>query len=129
MLTHLTFRNAALVDEDADDYNPGGEKLARLIAPALSAHGFEADEPLQEDWGWMIEVEHPVFHLWIGCHVGLEHEDDHLCFIKPDTPTIRRWFTKIDTTATIEPLKAALEAIVRSAQGTTDVAWRSKDEI
>ena len=63
MRTHLSFRNAALVDADADDSNPGGERLARFIADALPGHGFDVKLVIQEDWGWLVETPNPGFGL------------------------------------------------------------------
>jgi hypothetical protein len=127
--THLQFRNTALVDPAVDDSQPSGRKLAALIEQALPAHGFAVRDAVEEDWGWAVLIENPDFPLWAGCGHAHEFENGHLCFIEPRKPRIRRWFRRIDTTATVSRLALALEAIVRSHPDTSDVRWWSEEEV
>ena len=129
MKTHLVFRNAALVDEDASDSNPSGKKLATLLGGALPAHGFHVRRVLQEDWGWVVMIENPAFSLWVGCGQYPDLEDGHLCFIEPSKPQVRRWLKRVDTTVVIGRLATALEAIVRAEQDSAEVRWWSEDEV
>ena len=129
MRTHLVFRNAALTDPDADDANPAGAKLARLVADHLPVHGFPVKRVVQEDWGWAVVTDNPCFGLWIGCGADIDRPNGHLCFIEPSRPWIRRWFRRVDTTATIARLAAALETIAAEAAGTSELRWWSEDEV
>jgi len=126
--THVIFSNAALLDDDAGDDNPGGEKLAQLIAAGLPGHGFQVKRIVQEDWGWVVMILNPPFSLWVGCGPHPDQEYGHLCFIEPGKPKIWRWLKRIDTTETISALAVALESIVGSAAGTTGMRWWSEDE-
>jgi hypothetical protein len=42
-------------------------RLAGFLCEKLALEGFRTEEPLAEDWGWLIDVANDGFNLWIGC--------------------------------------------------------------
>ena len=98
--TQLQFRSQAFPPLPGEDeqINPGrfGRRLADYLAQALPERGFPVRGVGAVDWGWMVELQHDAFPLWIGCgNVDGEH-DELLCCIEPARPTVRRWFRRVD---------------------------------
>ena len=73
-------------------------------------------------------IANPEFPLWVGCGNYEEYPDGFLCFIEPRTPSVRRLFRKIDTTATVARVAAALDQALRSHADVHDVRWWSEHE-
>ncbi|MGI8908866.1 MAG: hypothetical protein ACR2IE_20525 [Candidatus Sumerlaeaceae bacterium] len=94
--------------------NPGlwGQKLAEYLKENLRRRGFHALQIVAEDWGYIVPIQNEEFELWVGCGHQAGDPDEFLCFIEPQSPVIRRWFRKIDTTAVVSRLSAALEEIL-----------------
>lgn len=128
MHSHLAFRSDSLLDATTDDDVPCGEKVARLLAERLPGQGFDVQRVEPEDWGWRIQVANDAFPLWVGCGHHEEHADDHLCFIEPSKPYVRRWLKRISTSEQVERLATALENVVRTEPGTYDVRWWADSE-
>lgn len=129
MKTHVEFRSDTFppYDGEEDELNPGiwGKRLAEYLQENLPKHGIKVAGIGAEDWGWMVELEHDEFPLWIGCgHQGGGH-DEFLCFIEPSKPFVRKWFRKIDTTAQIRCVADALNKVLESASEIHGVEWIS----
>ena len=116
MQTHLEFRSTAFpaYPGEEEEINPGrhGKRLAEFLAKELPAYDFKVARLNAEDWGWRIDLLHDAFPLWIGCGNYEEYEEGFLCFIEPSRPFVRRWLTRVSTSATVERLASALEEIV-----------------
>ena len=67
MLTHVEFRSDRLprYDGEEEQINPDlwGKRLAEFLGDGLRAEGFEAEEPIAEDWGWMIPIVNEKFRI------------------------------------------------------------------
>lgn len=132
MRTHFEFRSTAFpaYEGEADEINPGrhGRRLAEFFAAELPKHGFPVRTIGAEDWGWMVELQHDEFPLWVGCGNVDDSADEYLCFIEPSRPTVRKWLKTIDTRATVEKLAAALDGIVRGHADTRELRWLDEGE-
>lgn len=143
MKTHLEFRSEAFPAQPGEEeqVNPGhwGRLLADYLSAELRARGFAGRGPFAEDWGWLIPLENDAFALWIGCgniergaDFGVEGDpdpaDQFLCFIEPSKPFVRKLFRKIDTTARVSELAAALEAALRAHPGVRQLRWWTEEE-
>ena len=132
MRTHIEFTSTefpAYEDED-EAVNPGrfGKRLAEWLAVTLPAHGFVVRGIGAEDWGWRVEVENQAFPLWVGCGNYEEFEHGFLCFIEPSKPFVRKLFSKVATSETVERLASALEAALRQRGDVSRLRWWSEDE-
>ena len=78
------------------------------MAAGLRSHGFQAEELIAEDWGWVLPMKNDEFSLWIGCGNYEEYPDGFLCFIEPHTPVIRKLFRKVDSKSRVEALQNAI---------------------
>ena len=71
MQTLVEFRSDRFPAYEGEDrqINPGisGKRLAEFLRDNLRKGGFQTQEPIAEDWGWVIPVENEQFRIWIGC--------------------------------------------------------------
>lgn len=127
MRTHFEFRSAAFpaYEGESEQINPGrhGKRLAEFLAAELPKHGFPVRTIGVEDWGWMVELQHEEFPLWVGCGNQDDSADEYVCFIEPSKPAVRKWLKTIDTRTTVEQLAAALDGILRAHADTRDFHW------
>ena len=127
MQTHVEFRSDRFppVEGEDDAINPGvyGKRLAEFLRRGLAARGFDVSAPIAEDWGWALPVRNDAFPLWVGCGNYAEYPDGFLCFIEPHTPTVRRWFRKIDTTERVGALRRALDDLLSEDAGVRHKRW------
>jgi hypothetical protein len=87
METHVVFRSDRFppYDGEVDQINPGryGKRFADFLQRGLIEKGFQAGEPVAEDWGWIVAIRNNAFGLWIGCGNYDQYPDDgFLCFIE-----------------------------------------------
>lgn len=133
MKTHVEFASKLFPAEPGEDkvVNPGrfGKRLAEFLRQYLPIHGFVVKGIGPQDWGWRVELEHAAFPLWIGCGNYDEFQHGFLCFIEPSKPEIRRLFSKVDTTPTVEKLADALEQILRRNGQVSNLRWWAEDEV
>jgi len=100
METHVEFRSDKFPPFEGEEklVNPDlwGKRLADFLREGLRKQGFETDEPIAEDWGWVVPVVNKSFRLWIGCGHYQEYEDGFLCFIEPHKPFVWRFFKRVN---------------------------------
>lgn len=115
---------------EGKEINPGiwGNQLADFLRDNLRRQGFETEEPILEDWGWVVPVVNPQFRLWIGCSCYPEYPDGFLCFIEPHTPSVRQFFRKIDTTERVSSLRLAMDTVLNEGVGIRDKRWWTHEE-
>jgi hypothetical protein len=133
MRTHLEFRSTEFpaYPGEEEEINPGrfGKRLAEFLAAELPRTGFEIANLNAEDWGWRIDLKHDAFPLWIGCGNYEEYEDGFLCFIEPSRPYVRRLFTRVSTTSSVDRLATSLDSIIRSSDKGSQLRWWTEAEV
>lgn len=133
--THVQIRSSKFpsydTDEDGGECNPGiwGKRLAVYLREQLHMRGVKAGEPFAEDWGFVIPIEHESFELWLGCANDPELDEGYLVFVQPSTPTVRRLFKPIDTTADVGRVVSALDEVFAADPDIRDVKWWTADEL
>ena len=133
MKTYVEFRSNQFppYEGEEDAVNPGrwGKRVAEFLAARLPAQGFEVDQPLSMDWGWILPIVNADFPLTISIGNYDQYPDEgFLCFIEPHTPSIRQWFRKIDTQTRIEALQRALDAILSAEPAVHHIRWWTHEE-
>ncbi len=132
MQTHVEFRSDRFpaYDGEEEQVNPGlwGKRLAEFLRDNLRKEGVETEEPIAEDWGWIVPVVNEQFRLWIGCANYQEYPDGFLCFIEPHTPFVRKLLKKIDTQERVGSLRRAIDKILSEATDIRDKRWWTYDE-
>ncbi|MCB1944107.1 MAG: hypothetical protein KDI53_19000 [Candidatus Accumulibacter sp.] len=127
MKTQVTFRskNFPPYDGEENQINPGlwGKRLAEYLVDKLKPHGIETEEIIAEDWGWFIPIKNEGFPLAICCGHQNGDDDEFLCFTEPAKPIIRKLFKKIDATHELTRVVTAMENILSSDPGITDLEW------
>jgi AcrR family transcriptional regulator len=83
--SHLEFR----ADYPRAAGEAGREVMERLIA-AMRHAGFEAAQPVAEDWGWACTLSAGGFSLLLGCGAYAEYEDGWLCFVEGAKRGVKR---------------------------------------
>lgn len=132
MQTNVEFRSDRFpaYDGEEEQINPGrwGRRLAEFLRDNLRKEGFQTEELVAEDWGWMLPIKNDEFRLWIGCGNYEEYPDGFLCFIEPHTPFVRRLLRRIDTRERVASLQRAMDTILSDAAGVREKRWWTHDE-
>jgi hypothetical protein len=136
MKTHLEFKSDKFpsygnesegVNWDAGIY---GKRLAEYLTAKLADKGILVDA-IDEDWGWYLSVKHAgKFDLAVCCAFHNNPEIDSpsfQVFVKPDTPTIRKWFKNIDVEKPVESLAATLHQILADDPAIRELQWVKLD--
>jgi len=130
--TQVEFRSSAFpaYENEEDEINPGcwGKRLAEYLKGKFEEVGILTEEIYFEDWGVVLPLKNETFPLWIGCGHYREYPDGFLCFIEPRKPYVRRWFRKIDTTATVSHIADTLDKILRANPSISDIRWWEASE-
>lgn len=129
MNTHVEFRSSQFPpyehEQDQEMVNPGmwARRLVEYLAARLEPLGIATEPAIAEDFGWFVPVRNEAFPMAIVCaHCG-EADDEFRCFVIPDRPVIRRFLRKIDTTADVGRLVAAIDRILSTDPEIRDVRW------
>jgi hypothetical protein len=132
MKTQVEFRSDKFpaYESEEQEINPGryGKRVAEFLSAGLRSHGFEPQELVAEDWGWIVPIKNDDFKLWIGCGNYEEYPDGFLCFIEPHEPVIRKLYKKICTQARVEALQKAMDAVLVESAGIRDKKWWTHEE-
>jgi len=129
MKTFVEFRSNKFppYDGEEDEINPGlwGKRLAEYFVAKLPKHGLTAAEPIAEDWGWYVPIKIDGTDLALCCGHQYGDDDVFLCFTDPSEPVTRKLFKKVDVTARLTRLVAAVDAILSADPDIRDVSWRT----
>ena len=106
-----------------------GKRLADFLRERLRTEGFAAEEPIAEDWGWVVPIVNDQFRLWIGCACNSEYPDGFLCFIEPHTPLVRKFLKQIETRERVTALQQALDKVLSEAAGIREKCWWTYEEL
>lgn len=117
-------------DGEEDQINPGlwGKRLAEFLVVELKPYGIETEEIVAEDWGWYIPIKNERIRLAICCGHQNGDDDEFLCFTDPAKPINRKLFKTIDVTNELERVVDAMEKILSSDSGITDIVWTEVDK-
>ena len=116
--------------------NCWGKRLAEFVRDTLPHYGVITEGISCEDWGWMVDLKHEAFPLWIGC--GVMDEDDEnteegdeeeeashtthssspgsptefVIFVTAEPGFFQKLFKKVDTGPAITEVVTALERMM-----------------
>ncbi len=105
--------------------NPGryGEALACWLKAKLADEGYLVEEePIPEDWGWVVMLHKKPYSLWVGFGNEEGSTTRWGIFVEAEIGIFRKLFHKFDPVAEIKVVEKQLEKIVSSA-GFQDVKW------
>lgn len=105
--------------------NPGiwGKKLAEYLVAELRKRGIDSGEIVAEDWGWWVPILNQPARLALCCGHQDGDPDEFLCFTEPSSPIVKKWFRKVDITAELSRLTAAVEQILGSDPAIREIEW------
>ena len=128
MKTFAEFRSNKFPPYEGEEerINPGlwGQRLAEYLVAKLPDHGLAAGEPIAEDWGWYVPVEVDGARLALCCGRQSGEDDVFLVFTDPQQPVVRKLLKKVDITAQLTRLVAAVNAILSADPDIHSVTWR-----
>jgi hypothetical protein len=134
MKTIVEFRSDEFppYEGEEDEINPGryGKNVAEFLVRGLKEKGFEALEPIAEDWGWVVLIKNDGFKLWIECGNYDEYPDGFLCIIEPHQSAIRKFpfLWTVDTSGKVTALQEAIDLLLSANPGIRDERWWSHEE-
>ncbi len=116
------------VPGEDEETNPGrfGKALAAWIREKLIAQGYAiSEEPIPEDWGWMVMVQRKPSTLWVGCG----NEDGSLkkwyIFVRAESGILQKLFKRADLLSAVTVLEQQLEKIITAEPECMDFIWQS----
>lgn len=121
------------IEEGEDDEtNPKmyGKRLSGWIRQKLIGFGYDVEEVIPEDFGWLVLCQRSPYLLGVVCvsHIDDQtmREDDPppepdrvtwCCTIFVEVPFFKRLFGKVDTTEGVKKLDRELRGILNSETG------------
>ena len=108
--------------------NPGrfGLVLTNWVRENLIARGYSIDEePIPEDWGWVVMVQRKPFRLWVGCGNEDGSTTRWSLFVEAELGIFQKMLKRIDPSSSVSALEQELEEAIRSESAFTDVGWES----
>jgi hypothetical protein len=129
MNTFAEFRSSKFppYEGEEEQINPGrwGRRLAEYFVAKLPAQGLDVGEPTAEDWGWYLPVEVDGAKLALCCGHQYGDDDTFICFTDPQQPVTRTLFRKVDVTAQLTRLVAAVDAVLAADPEVRELSWRA----
>lgn len=131
MKTLVEFRSDKFppFNNEQEEINPGiwGRRLAEYLSTELKEKGIPIRDPIAEDWGYYVEIENKEFRLAVCCGHLYGENDEFLCFTEPKTPTIKKFFKKIDASAQLRRLIEAIDEVLSSDPEIWDIKWKEEE--
>lgn len=113
---------------EEDKTNPGriGAALADWVREKLIVRGHSVSEdPISEDWGWLVMVQRKPYRLWVGCGNEDGSATRWSVFVEAEPSIFQKILKRIDPTSSVLTLEQDLEEIVRAESEFTEVEWES----
>ncbi len=108
--------------------NPGrfGQALAIWIRTQLIDQGYTlVDEPIPEDWGWVVMVQKKPFPLWVGCGNEDGSTTRWSVFVEAELSIFQKLFKKIDPDPMVKSLEIQLEEMLQAETKSLDLLWEN----
>ena len=116
------------VPGEEEKTNPGrfGQSLAIWVREKLIAQGQAiSEDPIPEDWGWVVMVQRKPFSLWIGCGNEDGKTNRWSVFVEAEPGFFQKLFKRVDPSPSVSDLEQKLERIIKAESGCADVSWES----
>lgn len=128
MKTFVEFRSKKFppYDGEENELNPGlwGKRLAEYFIAKLPEQGIEPNDLIPEDWGWCVPIKSDGVRFALCCGHQYGDDDEFQCFTDPEQPITKQLFKKIDATAELKRLIAAMNEILSKDPDITGIVWR-----
>jgi hypothetical protein len=108
--------------------NPGvfGQALAGWVRDKLNASGHTiTEEPIPEDWGWVVMIQRKPFMLWVGCGNETGNSKQWSLFVEAEPGLFQKLLKRVDPSPSVAALEQKLEKIIKAETECTNVEWES----
>ena len=108
--------------------NPGvyGQALAGWIREKLNSNGHKiTEEPIPEDWGWVIMIQRKPFKFWVGCGNEVGNSNQWGLFVEAELGLFQKLLKREDPSHSVSALEQELEKIIKAETGCKNVEWES----
>ena len=106
--------------------NPGvfGQALAVWVKEKLIANGHSiTEEPIPEDWGWVVMIQRKPFMLWVGCGNEVGKSKQWGLFAEAELGIFQKLFKRADPSHSVVALEKDLEKIIKTETECINVEW------
>ena len=111
-----------------------GKDLANWLRNALVAKGYQPEEVIAEDWGWLVMCSRKPFSLWVGCtnvrdldatkpddDIPLGNEVVWSCMVIAEQSFMSRILGRADTASALAKLFGHVQALLNEEAKVTFV--------
>ena len=122
----FTTSEFSLIPGETDKTNPGryGLALAVWVKEKLNNLGYSvSEEPIPEDWGWVIMIQRKPFMLSVGCGNEDGKTNRWMLFVEAELGLFQKFFRRINTTTSVAGLENQLEDVIRNETQSKDIEW------
>ena len=111
-------------EESSTNSNRYGLALAIWIREKFIEKAYNIpEEPIAEDWGWLIMIQKKPFQLWIGCGNKDGQRDRWNIFIVAEPPFLLNLVKPKGILKSISKIEHHLEDIIRKEPTCRDITW------
>ncbi|HKX26861.1 MAG TPA: hypothetical protein VJ302_04130 [Blastocatellia bacterium] len=101
-----------------------GQALAIWVREQLVARGQAVSEdPIPEDWGWIVMIHREPFRLWVGCGNQDGTTERWTLFVVAELGLFQKLLKRVDPSPAVTTLERQLEEMIRAEPACHDVAW------
>lgn len=130
MIKRLSFTSSKFrpLPGEEEKANPGvfGQALAVWVREKLSASGHAiTEEPIPEDWGWVVMIQRKPFMLWVGCGNEVDNSKQWGIFVEAESGLFQKLVKRVDPSDSVAALEQELEKIIKAETECTNVEWES----
>lgn len=101
-----------------------GLALARWIREKLISYGHRIiEEPIPEDWGWVVMVQRKPYKLWVGCGNEVGNSMQWGVFVEAEPGLLHKLLKRGAPSPSVATLEHQLEKIVMLENECQNVKW------
>jgi hypothetical protein len=107
-----------------------GKRLAEFVRDTLPQYGIQTKDIGNEDWGWMVDIQHDAFPVSVCCGIMDEPDDEEdvgrrqpgalspgdptqfTMFVAAEPGFFQKLFKKVDTKPVSQSVAAAMKRMV-----------------
>ncbi len=120
---HIRSSRFAIEPGEDEETNPGiyGRALSQWLAAQLPTFGWNVKGCIAEDFGRLVEIDHPKFRLFVACTNGLDGKNSWQVFTFAEGGGILGIFAKPERQRLADQLLIDVDRAIRGDPATLDI--------